>query len=100
MKTEIYVFYQDNYDPLTIFNIRNADLRNPQNVVNYRCYITENNWASFVDAFITSNSGCLADNSIFIDRDFKGFILMYYDSITEKRVIVTDPKLIIEALSQ
>ena len=100
MKKDIYLFYKVEYDPLTLFKIKNADLRNPNLIVEHRFYKGDTVWKNFVASFITANSRILFDNNVIMNKDFEGFILMYYDTIAEKDIIVTDPDSIIEKLSE
>lgn len=100
MKKDIYLFHYNQYDPLTMFKIKNADLRNPNIIIDYRGYVSVPGWKTFVESFIVGNSRWIFENNIIIDSDFEGFILMYYDTILDKKIIVIDPNEIITKISE
>ena len=100
MKKDIFLFHYNQHDPLTFFKIRNADLRNPNLIIDYRGYISVPAWRTFVESFIAGNSRWIFENNIIMDYDFEGFILMYYDTILEKKIIITDPTEIVTAISE
>ena len=100
MKRDIQLYYKMEYDPLTLFKIKNADLRNSKIVVEHRMYRGDAVWKTFVSSFIAGNSHILFDTNTIINKDFQGFILMYYDTVAEKDIIVTDPDSIITKLSE
>lgn len=100
MKKDVYLFYYTQHDPLTFFNIRNSHLRNQSITIDYRAYNNITVWESFVKSFITSSAKILFDNNIVMNSDFKGFILMYFDTIMEKTILITDPDTIVQKISE
>lgn len=100
MKKNPYLFCNSQFDPLTFFKMKNADLRNPNIIIDYRCYSDGLCWKAFVDSFITTHSRLFIDNGVTIGSDFVGFIFMYYDTVLEKDIIITDPETIISKISE
>lgn len=100
MKKDIFLFYCYDVQPAALFKIKNADTRNESIIVNYRGFYKGEIWKEFLKGFINSHTGTLLNNNISIDLDFEGFILMYDDTITERKNILIDPDKIISTLSE
>ena len=52
MKKNPYLFFHGQIDPLVEFKIKNADLRNPNIIIEHRRYSDDVSWKPFIESFI------------------------------------------------
>lgn len=82
------------------FKIRNAEIRN--NNISHIVYINYNNddaWSLFLESFSNAHMRELSTNNIVLSKDFKGYILMYTDTLlNNKLVIETDTDTIYQTI--
>lgn len=100
MRKNIFLFHRFDKHHVEHYKIKNAILRNKNILVETRGWINETGWKEFVDSFLKTNNRALVDNNIIMDLDFTGFILMYDDTVLNKKVIVIDFDEILQILSE
>ena len=99
MIKDLFLFYEIHHDSVNLFKIKNADLRNKNLSVDYRAYIGDIFWQEFILYFKKQYREALENSNIVLEDDYKGFILIYTDTVKNKEFVSLSPEKIIELLS-
>ena len=89
MAKKVILFYRGDRQQNLFYKLKNANLRNPKNLVEYAHYAGETAWNELIDNFKVVHRGSIVKNSVAIDYD-TNFIVLYQDAITKEEVIVVD----------
>lgn len=100
MNRKLILFYRSDREPQAFYRIRNAALRNIDQVIEYMPYRGDAAWREFLSSFTLVHRVTMLESNVSIDAEHTTFIGMYKDPILMKDVIVTEPQEIIRLISE
>lgn len=99
MKSNITLYFENNHDPVNIFNIKRVCLLHPDVKVFFKNHYNNDDWKEFIKSFRLYYKDKLFNEKIDIPENYVGFILTYSDTDNNEHIL-TDIKDILTFIEQ
>lgn len=88
MKSNIFIFFNYQTNPSTIFEMKKEAMKARKFNIQFRGYY-DMGWAPFLSGFKTTYVDKLVEASVALPDDFMGIIAMYDDDLLQKKNLIT-----------